>query len=456
MSRRLIELKTELKALHDEMNGISLDDNGEEKKKFTKEETNKINHLMRSCEEVIEMIKVEERYLENKEYMSRPERQPVTHQNEGTYTGDPTPYRKSSGDEKRTYRSVFRAKQLEIMGGLPTDNWRSFSEFLTVIGKRGYDPRLEIGEKRAMTEGVPHDGGYAIPEGFSEIIWDPVIEKSIVLSRAAIRPMKTNMLKVPAFGIGSHATDIYDGFIAYWTEETGTLTETTPKLRDIQFDAKKLSIYTTVSNEFLMDLPGGDAVITKAMSDALGWYLDYYLLNGVGGAEPKGLLNSTALVSVAKETGQATDSLVYSNLAKMFSRMLPGCRERAVWIANPNTIPQLMSLSVAIGTAGSFYPVLNERGGTFTIFGKPVILSEKMPALGDANDIVFADLSQYMIGLRKDIWVDKSEHFLFSTDKTAFRVQIRCDAHLIQDESLTPKKATSDTLSSVVGLAERA
>ena len=152
---------------------------------------------------------------------------------------------------------------------------------------------------------------------------------------------------------------------------------------------------------------------------------------------------------------QTADTIVYQNLANMFSRMLPGCRQRAVWICNPNCLPQLLSLSFPIGAAGSHYQVLNEKSGTATIFGRPLVLSEKMPALGDTSDIVFADLSQFVVGLRKDIWIDKSEHFLFSQDKTAFRAQIRVDAHLLQDEYLTPKKATTSTLSSVVGLAER-
>jgi len=455
---QIVELKLDLKKLQTQIDEIVLDDAGEKRSDVSSAEYKRVQKYLDKQDEIVEMIETLERTEESRNELSKPVEQPVTNMVDGTYTGggDFIPAKALKDNEPRNFRNVFNPKKLRSSGNLATENWKSFSEFLTVIGKRGYDPRLEVAQKRAMTEGIPHDGGYAVPEYWSEILWDPVIENSVVLSRAHVIPMKSNVQHVPAFGIGSHSIDIFDGFIAYWSGETSTLSETTPKMRSVDFDAKKLSIYTTLSNELLMDMPGADATITKAMSQALEWYLDYYLLNGVGGGEPLGLINSAAIVSVAKETGQTADTIVYDNLAKMFSRMLPGCRQKAVWVCNANCIPQLLKMSVPIGTSGSFYPVLNDKGGTFSIFSRPVVITEKLPQLGDANDIVFADLSQYAVGLRKDIWVDKSEHFLFSTDKTAFRAQVRVDAHLLQDESLTPKKATSDTLSSVVGLAERA
>ena len=79
-----------------------------------------------------------------------------------------------------------------------------------------------------------------------------------------------------------------------------------------------------------------------------------------------------------------------------------------------------------------------------------------MNRLGDLNDIVFVDLTQYIVGLRYGLMLAKSNEVGFSSGKTVFRLTARFDGKMIMDEALTPKKSTSKTLSSIVGLAERA
>ena len=40
-------------------------------------------------------------------------------------------------------------------------------------------------------------------------------------------------------------------------------------------------------------------------------------------------------------------------------------RQKAIWIANSSLIPQLLQLSVAVGTGGTVVPVLSQSGGQF-------------------------------------------------------------------------------------------
>ena len=67
-------------------------------------------------------------------------------------------------------------------------------------------------------------------------------------------------------------------------------------------------------------------------------------------------------------------------------------------------------MTVAIGTGGNYVTVLSESNGQFKILGRPVFSPPNLPLLGDANDIMFVDLSQYAIGIRRGFETRKIEH----------------------------------------------
>ena len=165
------------------------------------------------------------------------------------------------------------------------------------------------------------------------------------------------------------------------------------------------------------------------------------------------MINSPGVISVPKEGGQVADTIIFENVTKMFARMYPAGRSRAVWIANETTIPSLMSLTIDVGTSGEVVKVFNETNGKFTILGRPVIFTPNLPVLGDANDIVFCDLSQYAIGIRREMKLEKSNIPGWTQDLMSYRVIVRVDGQGTWQNAITPKNG--DTLSWCVGLEER-
>jgi HK97 family phage major capsid protein len=79
----------------------------------------------------------------------------------------------------------------------------------------------------------------------------------------------------------------------------------------------------------------------------------------------------------------------------------------------------------ALALGGEVIPVLNQTGGTFTILTRPVVFTEKLPALGTRGDILFADLSQYVVGLRQEIVIEKSVMPGFTRDTIYYRGKVR-------------------------------
>jgi HK97 family phage major capsid protein len=222
-----------------------------------------------------------------------------------------------------------------------------------------------------------------------------------------------------------------------------------------RLNSHKLTAYTEVPNELLADGIAFEAYIRNAFPAALSFYEDDAFINGNGVGQPLGYQNSAAAVTVTKETGQAAGTIKWENIVKMYSRMLPASLGKAVWIVPPAAFSELATMALNVGTGGSAIWLNNGQvGPPMTILGRPVIISEKAPALGSAGDISFVDFGYYMIGDRQAMTAESSGHFKFQNDVTAFKVTERVDGRVWLGSALTPKNNGS-TLSPVVLLGAR-
>jgi len=201
-----------------------------------------------------------------------------------------------------------------------------------------------------------------------------------------------------------------------------------------------------------------EPLIGGLFSEAISYFEDDAFINGIGGGQPLGILNADALVSVAKETGQAATTLTVENVVKMYSRMMPRSIANSVWIMHPDVQPQLFTMSLSVGTGGApmYFPAGGLGGSPVpTLMGRPVVLSEKAQTLGTAGDIYLVDLSYYLIGDRQSLEIASSPHVRFNTDETDLRFIQRVDGRPWIDSALTPRNG-SNTLSPFVALAARA
>jgi len=372
--------------------------------------------------------------------------------NAATIAGDPSSSlhatRGNIPVEGRDYRSLFcRGDNTS----LDTGNFRSAGEFFSVVVSRRFDPRLQ---ERGLTVGTPSDGGILVPPEYSAMLHNVALESEIVLPRCTVEPMFSNEKKIGATEIGNHSSHLFGGMIAYWKGEGSTLTESTPKIREMTLQAKKLTALFKFSNEWAADAPNGEAKLVSLAGGGLGWWRDSAFLTGTGAGQPLGILNSDCLIVADKEPEQAANTLIYDNLASMLGRLHPASFSRSVWVCHVSTVPQLLKLSIDVGTGGSAYPALSESNGTWKLLTRPVIFTEKTETLGSQGDILLADFSQYVAGLRQDIRFDVSKDYAFASDESYGRLIARVDGQPLWDEALTLKDG-STTVSPFVTLEAR-
>ena len=315
-----------------------------------------------------------------------------------------------------------------------------------------------------QNEGIDADGGFLVPTQFSNSLMSNQLESSIMYPRAMKIPMQTNSIDIPVVEDASHASSVYGGIIIYRPDEGGSLTSSKIKLGSLNLKLNKLAGLAYVSSELLEDSPISiEPLLNKSFGEAIGFQIDDDIINGNGANQCLGILNAPSLVSVGKETGQATDTIVTKNLVKMWSRLRSRSQNNAIWVANNDAFPQLATLTQEVGTGGSAAGLIQmaTNGVTgspmMTLMGRQLFLTENCQTIGDKGDIILADMGQYLVGEKAggQIRAASSIHLKFDTDQTAFRFIVRIDGKPWEVSALTPKYSTS-TLSSFVTLNARA
>ena len=208
----------------------------------------------------------------------------------------------------------------------------------------------------------------------------------------------------------------------------------------------------------LQDATVLESVIRTTAASEIAFSTDLAIISGTGAGQPLGILNSGAVVTVAKESGQRAATIVWENVVKMWSRMIGNSRSNAVWLINQDIESQLYSMSLAIGTAGQpvFMPAGGATGAPYaSLFGRPIIPCEQCSTLGTAGDIILADFANgYILAEKGGISSDVSIHARFIYDESVFRFVYRVDGQPMLAAPITPYSGTA-TQSHFVILATR-
>jgi HK97 family phage major capsid protein len=312
--------------------------------------------------------------------------------------------------------------------------------------------------RNAMSSVVPADGGFLVPETLRSQLLQVALEMAVVRPRATVVPMETARVPFPMIDASTNSGSVFGGMIAYWGEESAAFTESAPKFGRATLDAKKLTGLSVVPNELLADsLISFAALIERLWPEALAWYEDAAYMVGTGVGEPLGFLGAgnDAGIAVDKESGQVAATIVLENVIKMYSRMLPASLSRGIWIASPETLPELFTMALSVGTGGGPVMLTNVAGpAPVTIFGRPLVISEKAGRLGSRSDLSFVDLSYYLIGDRQTMTAASSTEWKFGNDQTAYRIIQRVDGRPWIQSAITPSNG-GPTLSPFVEIAAR-
>jgi HK97 family phage major capsid protein len=293
------------------------------------------------------------------------------------------------------------------------------------------DQRLNILNATGLGTAIPSEGGWLVQTDFSIALLQRMEKTAILAPRCWHVPIGENAdgVEMPTIDETSRATGSrWGGVQVYRRAEAATVTEKKPKFGSFELRLEDLMGICFTTNRQLKDAPSTGAIISRAFEEEMSFKLDDEIVRGTGVGECLGILNSAALVTVTKETGQAADSIVTENLIKMFSRMPARYRKTAAFFINQEIEPQLFTMGLIIGMGGS--PIFMPAGGLSaepygTLFGRPLIPIEQASALGDKGDINFFCLNEYCLIEKGGLEATSSIHVKFIYDEMCFKFILR-------------------------------
>lgn len=335
-----------------------------------------------------------------------------------------------------------------------TGGFASLGEFAKATQKHANGDIDSRFQNSTVFEGVGEDGGILVPKEFLTDIKTKFDSQDSLLARTSQFAVSGNALSMPI----DEEQPWNGGVTSYWTAEGNQIQSSKPVLSEADFKLKKLAAMVKVNEELLEDSSAIESIIRRKAPASMVSKVNNAIINGDGVGKPKGILTSGFTLEVAKEGAQAADTIVYKNIIKMESRLLPG--SSAVWLAHPEAKEQLRQLKDDNGNHiymnGAQFPNLAEAGFD-TLLGKPVVyMAGAMRALGDKGDLILADLSYYY-SLVKSSGVKQaaSTHLYFDRDQTAFKFTMRLDGHCPFSAPVTTEHG-SYQMSGLITLADRA
>ena len=322
---------------------------------------------------------------------------------------------------------------------------------------RGFAPRSIRATVGSDEQGNYSDtyGGFLKPEQVLPGLMSIEFEGDPTAGLTRMLPMSAPVVKINARTDKNHATSVSGGLTFSRNAETQAITPGRIAIEQISMEASPLVGAAHATEQVMTDSPVSfAALLASAFSTQRGAHILNEKIRGLGGSQYLGILNSPAAVSVAKETNQAADTINYTNVLKM--RASAWGYNGGVWMANHDCLPQIASMSLAVGTGGAPVYIPGSFGGRpDSLLGRPILWSEYMSTVGDLGDLVFVNWGEYLEGIYQPMRQDESIHVRFLNLERTFRFYERnCGAPWWRT-GLTPNKG-ANTLSPIVTLDARA
>ena len=261
---------------------------------------------------------------------------------------------------------------------------RAFAEYV-----RGQVLETRAGEQN-ITMG---NNGAVIPVTIAQRIIKEVRDLCPILSRATMYHVK-GTIKVPVWGKANNTHDISVSYHAEFSE----LTADAGKFTSIDLSGYLAGALTLIGRSVInnadVDIVG---FIVSHMAEKIAEFLEKELLVGTGSSAAQGITNTTN-----KKTLESATAIVADDLIDLQAQVKQAFQSNACWIMHPETFTEIKKIQDTNGRYLLQDDITNEF--PYRLLGKPVFLSDNMPAIGaSAKPVLYGDLSALSVNFRENI-----------------------------------------------------
>lgn len=260
--------------------------------------------------------------------------------------------------------------------------------------KRYGDTDMER-EFKALSIMSPADGGYLIPEVYSNDVIELLYPKTVIVELGAQTvPLTNGNLNLPKMTAGSRAQ---------WGGEQRKINPSAPKFGNIKLSAKRLEAIVPQTRELLMSTSfSADNMFANDLMRRMQLGLDYGGLYGTGGEfQPLGVaynkdiqnINAKTIgnLDLADNTGKITADFPVYVRSTALSKNIDDIK--AGWTFNSMLEGYLLNLKTSTGAY-----IYRDEMNTGKLLGFPYKVSNQIATNSGLTDLFFGNWSDLLIG----------------------------------------------------------
>ena len=297
--------------------------------------------------------------------------------------------------------------------------WRGgLAEFMRTVLTDPNDQRLHEYRQQAMGVGVM--GGFMVPTQWSSTIRQLGPQDAVMRPRATVIPPgdpPDSAITFPTLD-QTAGRDVYSGVTVQWMAEGHAKPETGYRLLEVTLDPNEVAAFIPLTDKLLRNSAAASTLAETLLRRAIIAAEDVAFLRGNGAGQPLGIINHPATIQVAR-TGfpSAAPGDNYVDLVSMYTACMKD--GPLVWVYSPTMLAELMTITDVNGNL--IWTTSAREGEPNRILGIPAIENERSPIMGQAGDLVLANLQHYLIKDGSGIFVAASEHVRWLQNQTVIK-----------------------------------
>lgn len=287
---------------------------------------------------------------------------------------------------------------------------------------------LEIFEKRALSTTTGSEGGYLVPEGFSNELEKRMAYYGPMLTIGRGYDTETgNPIQWPTNDDTANEGELVaqNADSSGGTEPTfGTLT-----LSAYEYSSKLIAVPNALMQDSFFDM---GVYMSEIFAERIGRILNRHFTVGTGSGQPQGIVTGASSSGITA----AAAALTLDNLIDLQFSLDDAYDINSAWMFNKSTLKALMKIK---DSNGNYIWAMGDLKTSTpdTILGRPYYKNPYMAAIGASNkSVIYGDFSKWIRRSAQGISIKRSDQLLMHKNQTAFISFCRYESKVIQPNAI--------------------
>lgn len=323
---------------------------------------------------------------------------------------------KAEVNSKEIGDAVAKAMSALIPAQKQVEKKLGYGEYLSRIAKGESADKMD---RKTINITTNTQGNYALETDTDPVIDADLLKASNIANKATVINLtSTDIWKKNVLNSMGNAPAVF--------AESATINASQPTITQFTFTPEKVCYRYDATEEALQDVMTVVQEVGRQAPEEFSKFIENGMLNGSGTCLTA-IVGHAQTVVTPYVSLQTAGTINYQNVVDMVVR----CKnpERSQWVMSRSCWAQVLRLEDDNGNRVWEGGVAGAPAGT--LFGMPIVLSDKCQAVGTVGDIVLGDFSKYYIASKGGLKLASSAHVKFLTAETVFIFSWRLDGQPI-------------------------